>query len=409
MIRKLRFKFILLSMAAVFLVLSLIIAGINVVNYRGVIREADALLDILSENRGSFPRGPGDGKGGRLPPNMSQEVPYETRYFSVLLSRTGELIQTDTSRIVTVEQSAAEALARSVLQEGQSRGFSGNFRYAVSTEGETTRILFLDCGRKLDAFRSFLFASIAISLLGYVVVLLLIAFFSNRIVRPMAESYEKQKRFITDAGHELKTPLTIISADVDVLAMDLGENEWLEDIQKQTRRLTALTEDLVYLSRMEEAEVFLTMIDFPFSEAVSEAASSFQALAQTQNKVFLCDIQPMLSLKGDERAIQQLVSILLDNALKYSPQGGSVRLTAEKQNRTLLLSVGNTTENQVSKEQLNLLFERFYRTDLSRSARTGGYGIGLSVAKAIAEAHNGKIQARTEDGHSLLVTVSFPI
>ena len=151
-----------------------------------------------------------------------------------------------------------------VLQEGQSRGFSGNFRYAVSTEGETTRILFLDCGRKLDAFRSFLFASIAISLLGYVVVLLLIAFFSNRIVRPMAESYEKQKRFITDASHELKTPLTIISADVDVLAMDLGENEWLEDIQKQARRLTALTEELVYLSRMEESEVSLTMIEFSF-------------------------------------------------------------------------------------------------------------------------------------------------
>ena len=151
-----------------------------------------------------------------------------------------------------------------VLQEGQSRGFSGNFRYAVSTEGETTRILFLDCGRKLDAFRSFLFASIAISLLGYVVVLLLIAFFSNRIVRPIAESDEKQKLFNTDAGHELKTPLTIISADVDVLAMDLGENERLEDIQKQTRRLTALTEELVYLSRMEESEVSLTMIEFSF-------------------------------------------------------------------------------------------------------------------------------------------------
>ena len=407
MIKKLRFKFILLSMAAVFLVLSLIIAGINVVNYRGVVREADALLDILSENRGSFPRGPGDGKGGKLPPNMSQEVPYETRYFTVLLSSTGDLIQTDTSRIVTVEQSSAAELARAVLAEGRSRGFSANFRYAVSTEGETTRILFLDCGRKLDAFRSFLFASIAISLLGYIVVLMLIAFFSDRIVRPIAESYEKQKRFITDAGHELKTPLTIISADVDVLAMDLGENEWLEDIQKQTKRLTALTNELVFLSRLEEADSPLSLVEFPFSEAVSEAASSFQALAQTQNKDFQCDIQPMLSLKGNERAIQQLVNILLDNALKYSPEGGSVRLSAQKQNRSLLLSVSNTTENAVSKEQLNLLFERFYCTDPSRSAQTGGYGIGLSVAKAIAEAHNGKIQARTEDGSFLLITVSF--
>ena len=102
------------------------------------------------------------------------------------------------------------------------------------------------------------------------------------------------------------------------------------------------------------------------------------------------------------------MNILLDNALKYSPEGGSVRLSAQKQNRSLLLSVSNTTENAVSKEQLNLLFERFYCTDPSRSAQTGGYGIGLSVAKAIAEAHNGKIQARTEDGSFLLITVSFP-
>ena len=261
----------------------------------------------------------------------------------------------------------------------------------------------------MDAFRSFLFASIAISLLGYIVVLLLIAFFSDRIVRPIAESYEKQKRFITDAGHELKTPLTIISADVDVLAMDLGENEGLEDIQKQTKRLTALTNELVFLSRLEEADSPLSLVEFPFSEAVSEAASSFQALAQTQNKDFQCHIQPMLSLKGDERAIQQLVNILLDNALKYSPEGGVVRLRAEKQNKTLLLSVGNTTEEPLSKEQLPLLFERFYRTDPSRSAQTGGYGIGLSVAKAIAEAHNGKIQARTEDGSFLLITISFPV
>ena len=191
--------------------------------------------------------------------------------------------------------------------------------------------------------------------------------------------------------------------------MDLGENEWLEDIQKQTQRLSALTNELVFLARMEESEAPISMIDFPFSETVSESASSFQALAQTQNKDFQCEIQPLLSLRGDERAIQQLVSILLDNALKYSPEGGTVRLTAQKQNKVLLLSVANTTENEISKEYLSLLFERFYRTDPSRSAQTGGCGIGLSVAKAIVEAHKGKIQAKTEDGHSLCITASFPI
>lgn len=409
MIKKLQIKFVLVSMAALLLVLSVIVVGINVVNYSGVVREADELLGILSENKGSFPRIPGDGKGSKLPPNMSQEVPYETRYFAVLLSGTGELIQTDTSRIVTVDQSEAIALAQAVLQKNADNGFVGNFRYTIKAGDGTIRIIFLDCGRKLDSFRNFLAASIGISVLGYAIVFLLIAFFSNRIIRPVSESYEKQKRFITDAGHEIKTPLTIISADADVLAMDLEDNEWLEDIRKQAQRLAELTNDLVFLSRMEESDSSLPMIEFPFSDVVSEAASSFQALAQTQNKEFRCDIQPMLSLTGNEQAIRQLVSILLDNALKYAPEGGQVCLTARKQNKTVVLSVFNTTEAAISKESLPLLFDRFYRTDPSRSAQTGGHGIGLSIAKAIVDAHNGKIQAKTGDGQSLLITASFPL
>ncbi|MFQ9800920.1 MAG: sensor histidine kinase [Clostridia bacterium] len=186
----------------------------------------------------------------------------------------------------------------------------------------------------------------------------------------MAESYEKQKQFITDAGHEIKTPLTIIKADTDVLEMDFGENEWLSDIRKQTVRLTSLTNDLVYLSRMEEAGDSMAMIEFPFSDVVGEAAASFQALAQTQGKEFQCDIQPMLSLNGNEKAIQQLVGILLDNALKYSPKNGMVSLKVWKQNRAVYLSVLNTTESPVQKDKLDLLFERFYRTDTSRNSQT---------------------------------------
>ena len=190
--------------------------------------------------------------------------------------------------------------------------------------------------------------------------------------------------------------------------MELGENEWLSDIQKQANRLTSLTNDLVYLSRMEETNNSIQMIEFPLSDVVSETASSFQALAQTQGKLFQCNIQPMISFTGNEKALQQLTNILLDNALKYSPTGGTVSITLERQNKTIQLSVFNTTSTEIQKEQLPFLFERFYRLDPSRSSRTGGYGIGLSVAKAITEAHNGKIRAKTEDGHSIQLTVSLP-
>lgn len=410
MIKKLRFKFVLLSMSALLLVLAAIIAGINLVNYRSILEDVDEILEILSENRGTFPDEPGEGPGKKPPGKMSRELPYETRYFSVVLdSETGSLIQVDTSRIVSVDRKEAIELAQDVLEEERKIGFADEFRYIVKEDGRAVQVVFLDCGRKLESFRQFLWASIGISLLGYIVVFFIIAFFSGRLIRPISESYEKQKRFITDAGHEIKTPLTIINADASVLEMEFGKNEWLEDIEKQTKRLTALTNDLVRLSRMEESGSSMQMIDFPFSDMVSETAASFQHLAQTQKKEFQYTVQPMLSLHGDEKSIKQLLNILLDNAIKYSPEGGIIRLTAEKQKKSILLSVFNTTETAVPTGKLPQLFERFYRMDSSRNSQTGGYGIGLSVAKVITEAHNGKIQAKSEDGHSLQITVSFPL
>lgn len=398
-------------MTALLLVLTIIITGINIVNYNGVAEDADEVLAILSENKGSFPSFKEKGKKGNvLPLNMSPEIPYESRYFTVSLnSNSYTVIQTETSRIISVDASQAIDFAQTAVNRKQNHGFVEDFRYLIQREDGVIRIVFLDCGRKLDSFRDFLVASVGISFAGYILVFTIITFFSNKIVQPISVSYEKQKRFITDAGHEIKTPLTIIKADADVLEMEFGESEWLEDIRKQAQRLTALTNDLVYLARMEESSDSLQMIEFPFSDVVSETASSFQALAQTQGKKFLCRIQPMLSFTGNEKAIQHLIIILLDNALKYSPAGGTVSLILEKQNKTLLLSVTNTTEAPIPPESLPLLFDRFYRIDSSRSTQTGGHGIGLSVAQAIVTAHNGKIQANAKDDPSLQIIISFPI
>lgn len=407
MIKRIKIKFVILSMTALFVLLSIILTGMNIINYNAVVADADTTLSLLSRNKGTFPDFDGE-KRKDMPPSMSMETPYESRYFSVLLSDSGKVIQADTSRIKAINTEAAIKYANSVILIGKDRGFVGNYRFACFSEGLSTRITFLDCGRKIDAFQTFLITSICIALAGYLLFFAVILFFSGRIIQPVTESYEKQKRFITDAGHEIKTPLTIIQADVDVLEMESGENEWLEDIRKQTKRLAALTNDLVYLSRMEEADDTMQMIEFPFSDVVGETASSFQALAQTQNKTFQCDIQPILSLKGNEKAIRQLVNILLDNALKYAPEHGLVCLTAQKQGRQIRLAVFNTTAAPVAKEMLGMIFERFYRMDSSRSTQTGGYGIGLSVAKAIVTAHGGKISAAARDGQSLEIAAYFP-
>ncbi|MBO5460883.1 MAG: HAMP domain-containing histidine kinase [Ruminococcus sp.] len=407
MIKKLQIKFIILSMTSLLVLITAIILGMNVINYNSVVNEADEVLNILSDNKGHFPKG-GEKPDGQMPPNMSPEIPYESRYFSVLLDTSGSLIQTETSRIISVDSSKAVEYANAALEEESDRGFIDNFRYDKKTDGEVVRIVFLDCGRRMDAFLNFLFVSLGISLAGYLIVFLVISFFSGKIIRPIAESYEKQKRFITDAGHEIKTPLTIINADADVLEMEVGENEWLDDIKRQAKRLTGLTNDLVYLARMEESKDTMQHIEFPVSDVISETTASFQTLAMTQNKEFVSEIQPMISMKGDEKAIGQLTAILLDNALKYSPENGKVSLVFKKQSRQLILSVQNTTAASIPQKNLQVLFERFYRGDSSRNSKTGGYGIGLSIAKAIVSAHNGKIQAMALEENSLKFVVTFP-
>ena len=408
MIKKLQRKFILLSMSAFLLVLTVIITGINIVNYNAVVQEADMLLSIMGENKGSFPMEP-DKFGTMLPPGMSPEIPYESRYFSVIANtETKQILFVETSQIISVNQQAAVDYAQRALNKNNANGFVESFRYQIQNENNIVRITFLDCGRKLDAFYSFLIASIAISLFGYLVVFALIAFFSNRIIRPISESYEKQKRFITDASHEIKTPLTIISADTDVLEMEIGENEWLGDIKKQITQLTALTNDLVFLSRMEESENTLPMIDFPFSEVITETVFSFQALAQKQEKELRAYIPPMLTLRGDEKSIHQLISILLDNAIKYSPIKEQIFISVDETNNHINISVTNTTHQNIEKEQLKLLFDRFYRIDASRNSKTGGHGVGLSVAKAIVEAHHGKISATAPKENTLQIIIKLP-
>lgn len=405
MIRKLKRKFILLSMTSLLALLVVLVAGMNLLNYRSVVEEADAILSVLSQNKGMFP--PPDGQADRrLPPRFSPETPYESRFFSVFYDGAG--VNADVRKIASVGQEDAVSLADGVLERGRPTGFSGSYRYTVNSILGGTQVTFLDCGRRLDAFRQFLISSILMSVLGFGTVFVVILVLSGRIIRPIAEAYEKQKQFITDAGHEIKTPLTIINANADILELELGsENESLRDIKGQTQRLRSLTEDLVLLSRMEEAEDKLLKIEFPLSEVVSEAAGAFRAPAASENKELICEIEPMLTLNGNDKSIRRLVSIFLDNALKYSPEGAEIKLALARQGRAIRLSVSNDTEFDLDPDQLERIFDRFYRADSSRNSETGGHGIGLSVAKAIVAAHGGKIAAAMEREKTFTVSALF--
>ena len=311
--------------------------------------------------------------------------------------------------LASLTEEEASSLAQSVYAAGKEKGFAGDYRYSRTLFDGECLLLFLNCERELATFRSFLLASAGISLAGTLAVFLLLLLLSGRIVRPIAESYEKQRRFITDAGHELKTPITIIRADADVLQSELdGENEWIGDIRRQTQRLAELTEELVYLSRMEEEKPSLKMQELSLSELVEETAQSFQALALSKGKVFRASVAPALSVSGDEKALAKLVSVLLDNAMKYSTEGGTVELRLEQAGKNARLVVKNSTP-PMEKGNADRLFERFAREDRSRNSSAGGFGLGLAIAKAVTEAHRGKIRAVSEDGASLTVTAELPL
>ena len=510
MIRKLRRRFILITMLSVSLVLLIIMGTINYLNYRNVVKDADTVLAMLREFDGSFPWldtgdgpdgagfGPADSEfgmpappeGGENPAEMpvedpdagapeegadagvlkdnadisvsdggvvggslddstdtgvpdkgvptnnsyenwrayqrqngrnmkrgfggiggefSAETPFESRYFSVTVDSDGTVVSTDTSRIAAVDADEASSLAETVFSRKQTTGFSGWYRFLKYEEDDgTVSILFLDCQRSLSNFRSFLLISVLVSISGFAAVLLLVILLSGRVVRPVQESYEKQKRFITDAGHELKTPLTIIDADVSVLEMDIGENEWIDDVRMQTKRLADLTGDLIYLSRMDEENIQLQKIDFPLSDVAAETTQSFRSRAQVEGKTFSADIEPGLSLYGEEKSIRQLITILLDNAVKYASDEGNISFSVSKKGKHTEIEVKNTTDG-IDQDTLAHMFDRFYRADQSRNSGKGGYGIGLSIASAIVAAHKGRISASSPDGRLMEIRVVLPV
>ncbi len=402
MITKLRHKFIAIAMCSTALVLTVIMTGINIANYINVCRNADMRITMIEEDKGHLPKKPGPRDDRH---DLSPEAAFDTRFFTVTLLSDGNVSMIDTGKIAAISSEEAAAYATSLFTKQKTSGFVDCYRYKfVQTDDRSSMYIFVNCERELNTFETFLVASVGISLAGLFLVFVLVFVFSRLAVKPVTESYEKQKRFITDASHEIKTPLTIIDANTEVLEMTNGENQWTQSTRKQIARLTSLTEKLVFLSRMDEDSTRLKMADFSISDAVTDAAEPFCSLAASRGKTLTLDIEEDLTCHGNEASIRQLISLLLDNAIKYSTENGQVLLSFHRRNRNLVLTVYNTADG-ITPGRHNELFERFYRPDASRNQSTGGHGIGLSVAYAIVCAHKGKISAKSEDGKSLLLTV----
>ncbi|MDE7321721.1 MAG: HAMP domain-containing histidine kinase [Lachnospiraceae bacterium] len=427
MIRKLRTKFVILSTISLLLLLGIIVVSSNFLTYRELVENADIVLEMIAKNGGrpmhllppekkEFPETGMHGERDRLfgKKFLTPEIMYEARFFTANISRDGQVISVNTQSIAMVDDDEAAYYAKQVYGKKNDSGFIEDFRYIKYYKENDIYVIFLDCGRNLITFKNALLINCLISFAGLLAIFVIIVIFSAKIVRPVSESYEKQKQFISVAGHELKTPITIIDADAEVLSMEIGEdNEWLADICKQTKRMALLTNDLLTLSRMDENRQQFTMIDFPVSDVVSETVVSFESLARSKGRHIRTEIAPMLSCRGDENSIRQVVGILLDNAIKYTSEDEDgtcedILLRLEKKSHSICLTVRNHSE-PVSDEQLTHFFDRFYRTEQSRDSGSGGYGLGLSIAWSIVEAHKGKITAAAPDLESVQITVMLPV
>lgn len=423
--RRLRRKFILVAMGAVTVVLTLIIAGINIVNYSHVCKMADARLDYILTGKGSIDWedesrtdsgnggdtstgmvADGDRAGARVGhfEGMTAESPFDTRYFTVTLVE-GQVVNVNTARIAAVGAKRAARIAMGLDSKGLTSGFSGNYRYTTTAQGEKTTYVFVDCSRELASFHSFLNASVAISCIGWLAVLAIVTVASGAVIRPMVESYSKQKRFITDASHEIKTPLAVIDAANEVQEIESGESEWTQSIHEQVARLTALTERLVFLARMDEGSAGFTMASIDLSEAVDKAAAPFESVAVSRGKRLSMSVATGVRAHADAAAVTQVVELLLDNATRYASEGSVIELSLRAVSRgagkgSAELVVSNAVD-ELPEGDLDRLFDRFYRADVSRSSKTGGSGVGLSVVRAIAEAHGG---SATVSGHDHQIT-----
>ena len=431
MLSRARNKFILWSMISLIVIVAILITVINLVNWNHLngsletaLTEIAASLDGEKKEEKSEAEGldtkqkvheieelqlekedlqlqKEEGKQEKSGHGRSSAfVQYGSRYFIVTVDPKENSISIFPEQEIVTEETAAYLLEQ-ITKSQKSEGVINEYKYKNINEHMT---VFLDCSMDFSYARSLFLISVLVGIAGILLAFLFIIFVSKKIVEPVRISIEKQKQFITNAGHELKTPLSAIAMNMDILSIDLEENEWVEGTQKQVGKLRKLVENLITLSKIEEDDNAPEMLMFSVSEMTLECLDGFESLAKAQGKSLNSTIENELKINGDPGTVQQAISTLCDNAIKYSvgPEAIEIKLWAE--GRNIIFQTANNWDHSIDEDNLEQLFERFYRGDPVRNTenKPTGHGLGLSIVKAIAEKNKAKLSVSV-DGRGWII------
>ncbi len=415
MFRRSKWKIVAAIMAALAVLLLGTLAVIYLSSYREVAATNRGMLDryaqlyALELRPGKPPEEPG--KPGLSAPFRRPEGPrFEdtpafqlSTFYSVAVSKEdGSVLAVDNSDREIYTDAQLQDYALQIVASGSAGGSKERLLYAAVDKGSYTLVAFMDNTLMQDSMTTLFRYTLLFGSMAMVVLFFAALFLASRIVRPLEESYEKQKQFVSDAGHELKTPVSVISANADMLGREIGENPWLGNIQYENARMGALVTQLLELARTEQVAPEKTQVDL--GRIVLGEALPFETVLFENGLRLQCDVAEGLPVLGNAPQLSQLVSILLDNAVRHSRAGGTVRVELRREKAHGVLSVTNEGTT-IPEEQQKHLFDRFYRGDAARTGDENRYGLGLAIAKAIVTAHHGQISVASSNGITVFTAV----
>lgn len=408
MIRKLRHQFIFLATIAVFIIVTGALGLINIIGYFSVRSDIMDTLTYISQNDGHLPRGEHPVDNSWFPimswTDDTPEFAYQTRYFSIHINANEEITDINVKNIAAFSEEEAVKYARATLNTDADRGFllkdRARYGFMKTTAADGSRlIVVMDCTREFGAVKTFMNYSLWFGFICIILYVMIFAFLSKRAIEPFVRNFENQKRFITNASHELKTPIAIISVNAEALEIMQGKNQWTEGIRKQVKRLSNLINHLILLSKASEGSgISFKKDNVSISKVLKQLADEFRPLAEDKGKTLVDKAPDNITAVTDEKYITELINIFIDNAIKYADDKGEIELNARPVSKGRVQITVTNPYKDGKDVDYSRFFERFYRNDESHNSQKSGYGIGLSIASELIESMGGTLKVFYKDG-----------